>query len=91
MSAFEVHSHLPGSGLLSVMLRALKKFADGIVHGRQLHRDYVHLSAMSDPELQDIGITRSDIFAVVAGTYRNARRPVATSRKRTPDGEKNSR
>jgi uncharacterized protein YjiS (DUF1127 family) len=80
MSIFDVHkSRQIGGGVLSTALEAMKALANGIVHGNQLYRDYLHLSAMSDPELQDIGISRSDIFAVVAGTYRRAERPIADS------------
>lgn len=80
MSAIEArHSHLLGSEFLKVTLSALKTFADRIAYGRRLYRDYVDLSAMSDLELQDLGIRRSDIFAVVAGTYQRAERPPVTS------------
>lgn len=73
MSLFEIHqSRQIGIGFLSAALEALRVFADRIAKGRRLYRDYLHLSAMSDPELQDIGISRSDISAVVAGTYRGA-------------------
>jgi len=79
MSAFEAHSHRLGSGYFDAALSALKTFVNGISHGRQVYRDYVHLSAMSDPELQDIGISRSDISAVVAGTYRRSERSLVRS------------
>jgi uncharacterized protein YjiS (DUF1127 family) len=83
MSSIEIHpSHQINGGLLTTVLEVLQAFANRIVHGRQLYRDYLHLSAMSDPELQDIGISRSDILAVVAGTYRRAERPLVTPRKR---------
>ena len=79
MSSFEIRqNHQVGDGFLSTTLAALRAFADKLTHRHGSYRDYVHLSAMSDPELQDIGISRSDISAVVAGTYRRDGRPVAT-------------
>ena len=86
MSSIEIHpSHQINGGLLTTVLEALQAFANRIVHGRQLYRDYLHLSAMSDPELQDIGISRSDILAVVAGTYRRTECPLVMPRKRMPE------
>ncbi|HET8722353.1 MAG TPA: DUF1127 domain-containing protein [Nitrospira sp.] len=58
--------------------------AHGITGRRQLRRDYLELSAMSDPELQDMGINRSDIFNVVEGTYRSAARSPISRQKQTP-------
>lgn len=82
MSSFEGHpSHQLSGGFLNAMLQALRAFAGGIARGHRLYRDYLHLSAMSDPELQDIGIGRCDIFAVVAGTYCRAERPLVRPRK----------
>ena len=46
---------------------------DGIAEARKMHRDYETLSAMSNLELEDMGISRSDIHAVVTGTYCGAR------------------
>lgn len=76
--SFEIHqSWQIGGGLLVTVREALKALADKFAHGQQLHCDFLHLSAMSDPELQDIGISRSDISAVLAGTYRRVERPPA--------------
>lgn len=76
--SFEIHQscHI-SSGFLVTVREVLKTLADKFVHGQQLHCDFLHLSAMSDPELQDIGISRSDISAVLAGTYRRVERPPA--------------
>jgi uncharacterized protein YjiS (DUF1127 family) len=74
--SFEIRQSCQISGGLLVTAReTLKTLADKITHGHQLHYDFLHLSAMSDPELQDIGISRSDISAVLAGTYRRVERP----------------
>ena len=86
MSSIEIHpSHQIGGGLLNTVLEALQAFANRMAYARQLYRDYLHLSAMSEPELQDIGISRSDILAVVGGTYRRAECPLVTPRKRMPE------
>lgn len=50
--------------------RTLKAFAEGVVAARQVARLYDELTALSDPELADIGINRADIPAVISGTYR---------------------
>jgi uncharacterized protein YjiS (DUF1127 family) len=69
--SFEIrHDPQVGDGFLNTTLEALREFAERLAHRHGLYRDYVHLSAMSDPELQDIRISRSDIPAVVACTYR---------------------
>lgn len=57
----------------------LKAVAEGAAEARRMARLYDQLSAMSDPELQDMGIYRGDIQAVVSGKYRWARWP-------SPDG-----
>jgi uncharacterized protein YjiS (DUF1127 family) len=76
--SFEIHQNCHiSSGFLVTAREVLKTLADKFVHGQQLHCDFLHLSAMSDPELQDIGISRSDISAVLAGTYRRVERPPA--------------
>jgi uncharacterized protein YjiS (DUF1127 family) len=59
--------------ILKAIGRALRAFADGTSKARKMQRDYETLSAMSDRELQDMGISRSDIHAVVTGTYCGAR------------------
>lgn len=72
ISLFEVkQDHYAVTGFLKAMNHSLKAFAQGIAHARQMHRDYLTLAAMSGPELQDIGISRSDISAVVAGKWPN--------------------
>lgn len=47
----------------------LKTFVDGIVEVRRMHQAYEELAALSKPEFNDIGISRADISAVVAGVY----------------------
>ena len=76
--SFEIHQscHI-SSGFLVTAREVLKTLADKFAHGQQRYCDFLHLSAMSDPELQDIGISRSDISAVLAGTYRRVERPPA--------------
>jgi uncharacterized protein YjiS (DUF1127 family) len=59
--------------ILKAIGRALKVFVDGTSKAHKMHRDYETLSAMSNLELEDMGISRSDIHAVVTGTYCGAR------------------
>ena len=76
MHSFEIRQTCQtAGGFLGTAVEALRALANKIVHGHQLHCDYLQLSAMSEPELQDIGISRSDISAVLAGTYRRVERP----------------
>jgi uncharacterized protein YjiS (DUF1127 family) len=77
--SFEIHQSCQmGGGFLVTALEAVKTLADKIAPGHQRHCDFLHLSAMSDPELQDIGISRSDISAVLSGAYRRVERPPPT-------------
>ena len=57
----------------SAMSRTLKAFAEDLAKARRMAREYNELASMSDPELQDIGISRADIPAVVSGAYRRKR------------------
>jgi uncharacterized protein YjiS (DUF1127 family) len=82
MSSFAVQpSNQVDSGFLGTALKAMRALVHGIARRRQLRRDYLQLSAMSDPELQDMGISRSDIFNVVEGTYRSAARSFTARQK----------
>jgi uncharacterized protein YjiS (DUF1127 family) len=84
MSSFAVQpSNQVDSGFVVTALKALRALVHGIARRRQLRRDYLQLSAMSDPELQDMGISRSDIFNVVEGTYRSAARSLAARQEQT--------
>jgi uncharacterized protein (DUF2249 family)/uncharacterized protein YjiS (DUF1127 family) len=63
-----------GRGILrrswSALVRTLNAIAEGVNNANRMRRMYDELSAMSDVELQDMGMTRSDIGAVVTRTYR---------------------
>ena len=59
--------------ILKAIGYTLMAVVDGIVKARKMHRDYETLSAMSNLELEDMGISRSDIHAVVTRTYCGAR------------------
>lgn len=56
-------------GKLNVVWRASETVVDRVVKVRRMRREFLELSAMSSIELQDIGIGREDIFAVVSGSY----------------------
>jgi len=84
MTAFDIHPRQrAGRRLLTAMLKTLQALAHAIARGWQSYRDYRELIGMSDPELQDIGISRSDIFSVVEGTYQRPARPI-TRQKQLP-------
>lgn len=62
------------AGFLNAAARMFHVLRDGISDARRMHDDYLKLSAMTDPELEDMGIRRSDISSIVAGTYPPPRR-----------------
>jgi uncharacterized protein YjiS (DUF1127 family) len=68
------HSH-PAilTHVLQTISGTLKAFAESAAAARRAARAYDQLTAMTDPELHDIGIHRSDIPAVISGTYRGTR------------------
>jgi uncharacterized protein YjiS (DUF1127 family) len=66
---------------LDAILKAPRTLLRMIARGWRSHRDYLELTRLSDMELQDIGISRSDIFSVAEGTYERPTRPLATSQK----------
>jgi uncharacterized protein (DUF2249 family)/uncharacterized protein YjiS (DUF1127 family) len=65
--------HKTFSWVAHTLGRRLKLASDGIAEVRRMRRSYEELAAMSNLELQDIGISRGDIPAVVAGTFRRER------------------
>lgn len=64
--------------VLVAMPRALTAIAGRVAKARQARRRFEELNAMSDHELEDIGITRVDIPAIVAGIYRDERSAAAS-------------
>lgn len=56
--------------VLVAICRALKAVGDRVAEARRVQQIFDELNAMNDHELEDIGLIRSDIPAVVAGTYR---------------------
>ncbi len=61
----------------STISRMGRAFRGRVAEARQRARVYDELAAMSDPELQDIGISRADIPTVVFGTYHRPLYPVS--------------
>lgn len=55
------------------IVSGFRTLAASIAEARQMQRVYGELTGLSDKELRDIGLSRSDIPAAVAGTLR---RPV---------------
>lgn len=54
------------------LVRSIQGFCEGIAEGFRMSRRYEQLARMSDHELADLGISRGDIPAVVAGIHRTA-------------------
>jgi len=65
------HQGAIGRALIAVG-RKLKSFTERIAQARRRQQAYEQLAALSDPELEDLGIRRTDIPAVVSGRYRRA-------------------
>jgi uncharacterized protein YjiS (DUF1127 family) len=61
--------------ILRLALRTACRTLKGVAEARRMVRAHNELAAMSDPELRDIGINRSDISAVVSGRHPTNHRP----------------
>lgn len=59
--------------ILAVIHRTLRAVGERVAEARHARQIFDELNAMSDHELEDIGIVRADIPAFVAGTYRGVR------------------
>lgn len=64
--------------VLVAICGVLYAVSDRVAKARHAQQIFGELNAMNDHELEDIGITRSDIPAVVAGTYRGVQ-PAASN------------
>jgi uncharacterized protein YjiS (DUF1127 family) len=53
--------------------RALWRLGHKVAECRRQRRAYEELVAMSDHELEDIGVSRSEIDAIFAGKYQGAK------------------
>jgi uncharacterized protein YjiS (DUF1127 family) len=53
--------------------RALRRLGHKVAECRHQRRAYEELVAMSDHELEDIGVSRSEIDAIFAGKYQGAK------------------
>ena len=64
-------ANVVGGGIIKgarAVFRALGRVAQAFAEAKRQHALYEQLSRMTDRELRDAGISRSDIPAVVAGT-----------------------
>lgn len=59
-------------GALHATARALRWLGRRIAERRRNRRGYQELAAMSDIELEDLGISRADFDAIFAGKYHRA-------------------
>lgn len=66
------------AGIFASIGRALTALGSRVSEARRVQRTFEDLNAMSDRDLEDIGITRADIPAIVTGVYRDAR-PAASN------------
>jgi uncharacterized protein YjiS (DUF1127 family) len=53
--------------------RALRRVTNKMAECRRRRRAYQELAVMSDHELEDIGVGRSDIDAILSGRYERAK------------------
>lgn len=63
----------PHARALASTGRALRRLGHRMAECRRKRRGYQELAAMSDLELEDLGISRSDIDAIFAGIYERAK------------------
>ncbi len=73
--------------------RTLHVLNESLAEALRMARAYDELTAMSDPELRDMGIGRADIPAVVSGTYHTDARiiphPASSGRReRSPSSDR---
>lgn len=59
----------PHAGVLASAGRALRRLGHRMAECRRNRRGYQELAAMSDLELEDLGISRTDIDIIFAGRY----------------------
>ena len=62
----------PHARVLAPTAQMLKRLGHKLTECRRNHRGYQELATMSDIELEDLGINRTDIDAIFAGTYERA-------------------
>lgn len=63
----------PQAGALASAGRALRRLRHRMMECCRNRRGYQELAAMSDLELEDLGISRMDIDVIIAGRYDRAR------------------
>lgn len=63
------NAHIMNGKVRNVMALMLKTIVGGVVEAHRRHQAYKELAGMSLLELNDIGISRADIHAVVTGVY----------------------
>jgi uncharacterized protein YjiS (DUF1127 family) len=54
--------------------QAVNEFVQSIKTSREIHRTYKELNRLSDSELRDIGIHRSEIASIAMEPYYNSRK-----------------
>lgn len=62
-------SRWPHERFVAAIRRVLSAVGDRVAAARRAQQTLKELNAMTDHELEDIGIIRSDIPAIIAGTY----------------------
>ena len=65
------------AGLAAPLVRAVRGISDALARRREADRIYWELSHMSNRDLADIGVSRSDIRAIAEGTFSRPEDPSA--------------
>ena len=66
-------TRLPHTGVFASAGRALRRLGHKVAECHRQRRAYEELAAMTDYELEDIGISRSQIDAIFTGKYQIAK------------------
>lgn len=66
-------TRLPHTGVFASVGRALRRLGHQVAECHRQRRAHEELAAMTDYELEDIGISRSEIDAIFAGKYQRAK------------------
>jgi uncharacterized protein YjiS (DUF1127 family) len=75
MNTTTLNSSTESTGILGQLVGAVRKVSAFVWEMHQIHVTHSELSALSDRELLDIGLLRSDIRSVAEGTFRRTSEP----------------